>query len=444
MMLSRLLGGPIERKATDIWALIDRAAVSKTGVSVSADTALQSTTALACTQAIACGVAMLPFKLYRPLPNGGREEARTEHLYQLLDLAPNEWQTSVEFIETIVAHAVLCGDGYSFVNRINGEARELIPFVPSQVKTERAADYTLTYRVRLADGSELIVPRENMLHLRGPSWNTYSGMDAVRLAREAIGLSLATEETHARLHGQGARPGGVLSTDGNLNDAQLKLIREQWQQTQGGVANAMKTAILQGGLKWTPLAMSGVDGQHIETRRFQIEEICRAFGVFPQMVGHSDKTATYASAEQFFLAHVVHTLSRWTRRIEKRLTLDLMTPAQIKAGLYPKFSFQALLRGDNQTRAEFYTALVTLGIMTRNEARLLEEMNPLDGLDDPLVPLNMGTQAERDAIANDVAQTVKAMIGHNGGPPLDQDDIAAVVASAIARRNPPSLSRTPS
>ena len=442
MIIDRLLGGPIERKTTDIWALIDKVSgASKTGVTVNAETALQSTTGLACTQAIACGVAMLPCKLYRPLPNGGREEARDDPLFHLLDLAPNDWQTSVEFIETLVIHAVLCGNGYAFVNRINGEARELVPLLPGQIKSEQAADYRLTYRLRPAEGPEIIIPRANMLHLRGPSWNGFLGLDAVRLAREAIGLSLATEETHARLHSNGARPGGVLSTDGNLNEAQIKIVREQWQQTQGGVANAMKTAILQGGLKWTPLAMSGVDGQHIETRRFQIEEICRAFGVFPQMVGHADKTATYASAEQFFLAHVVHTLSRWTRRLEKRLIVDLMTPTQIKAGLYPKFSFQALLRGDNKTRAEFYTALITLGIMTRNEARLLEEMNPLDGLDDPLVPLNMGTQAERDAIAADVAGDLSKMIGHNGGLPLDQDEIATIVTAAIARRRG-SMSRT--
>lgn len=405
---------------------------SRTGVPVTISTALQCTVALACTMAIASGVAMLPLKLYRPRADGGREEARDVRLFEMMDLAPNDWQTSVEFIETLVMHAVLAGDGIAFINRIDGEPRELIPLLPEHVQVEQEGDYSLTYWVSFADGSSVRLGRHDVLHLRGPSWNAYGGLPGVRLAREAIGLALATEETHARLHGNGARPGGLLSTEGKLDQESINRIREQWQQVQGGVANAMKTAILQGGLKWTPLAMSGVDSEHIATRKFQIEEVCRAMGVFPQMVGHSDKAATYASAEAFFLAHVIHTLSRWTRRMEKRFAVDLMTSAQRREGLYFKFSFQSLLRGDNKTRAEFYRALVMLGVMTRNEARAFEELNPIDGLDEPLVPLNMATQAERDALGDDVAEAVKAaLIGHNGGPGLDLDDVSADVARAV-------------
>jgi HK97 family phage portal protein len=402
-----------ERRETDISALIDRTmggSLSKTGIVVNAESALHCTTVLACTMAIASGVAMLPFKLYQALPDGGRKEAVDNPLYDLLDTAPNEWQTSVEFMETWVMHAVLAADGYAYKNYVRGRLYELIPLLPSKVFVRQLPDYTLVYDISLPDGTVQPVERKYVMHLRSPSWNGYSGLAAVKLARDAIGLALATEETHARLHANGTRPGGVLSTAATLDEDQVKLIREQWQQTQGGVANAMRTAILGGGLAWTPLAMTGVDSQHIETRRFQIEEICRAMGVFPQMVGHSDKTATFASAEAFFLAHVVHTLSRWTRRVEKRVSLDLLTPADRKAGLYPKFSYQALLRGDNKTRAEFYQVLVMLGVMTRNEARLLEELNPLPGLDTPLVPVSNATP---QAMAKMLAATLREANGNS-------------------------------
>ena len=419
--LARLLGGPVERKAVafsqewlEYFGVVN---TTKAGLAVTTERALQCTTALACGYAIACGVAMLPGKLYRPTASGGREEARDLPVFGLLDLAPNDWQTSVEFIETLVLHAVFTGNGYSFINRVNGEPRELIPLVPTKVEPKQLPDFGLMYRVSLPDGTQRDIPRRDILHLRGPGWDGYQGLDAVRLAREAIGLALATEETHSRLHSNAIRSSGILQTEASLGSEDVDLLRKQWEETQGGLLNTMKPIVLTGGLKWEALSMTGVDSQHLETRRFQIEEICRAMGVFPQMVGHSDKTATFASAEAFFLAHVVHTLSRWTRRIEKRLAVDLLTPEQIREGLFFKFSFQALLRGDSKARADFYRALVTLGIMTRNEARALEEMNPIDGLDEPLTPLNLGLLEQLEAMLN------------NG----DGDGARAVISTELAQ-----------
>jgi HK97 family phage portal protein len=126
----------------------------------------------------------------------------------------------------------------------------------------------------------------------------------IRQASEAIGLAMATEETQARLHGQGARPGGILTTPNTLTKEQVERIKAQFADGYSGVANAFKTLLLDNGMKFEPWQMSGVDAQHLETRRHQIEEICRFFRVFPSMIGYSDKTTTYASAEAFFTAHV--------------------------------------------------------------------------------------------------------------------------------------------
>ena len=270
-------------------------------------------------------------------------------------------------------YAVLTGDGLSFINRVGGTIRELIPLLPGTVTIEQQSDYSLQYRVAFADGRQEVLPRSQVWHLRGPSWNAYSGLDALRLAREAIGLALATEETHARFHGNGARPGGILTSELPLKDDQVNRLREAWQQTQGGVANAMKTAILSGGLKYQQLMMTGVDAQHIETRKFQIEEVCRAFRVFPAMVGYSDKTATYASAEAFFAAHVRHSLLPWGERFEQATDRDCLSAAEIADGYYTALDYRQLLRGDAASRAAFYASGITNGWMTRNEARAEED-----------------------------------------------------------------------
>ena len=421
----RLFGDRKAAALTDVWAaLVDGGGSSKAGLAVTPQAALQATVVLACVRVLAEGIAQLPFCLYRS--NGrGAEEARQHPLYTIISRRPNEWQTSLEWRETMMIHAVLTGDGLSFINRVGGTIRELIPLLPGTVTIEQQSDYSLQYRVAFADGRQELLPRSQVWHLRGPSWNAYSGLDALRLAREAIGLALATEETHARFHGNGARPGGILTSELPLKDDQVNRLREAWQQTQGGVANAMKTAILSGGLKYQQLMMTGVDAQHIETRKFQIEEVCRAFRVFPAMVGYSDKTATYASAEAFFAAHVRHSLLPWGERFEQATDRDCLSAAEIADGYYTALDYRQLLRGDAASRAAFYASGITNGWMTRNEARAEEDLNPLEGLDEPLKPLNMGG-------GNDAAASGQPAAGDQPAADQDQEsDDAGAKASEV-------------
>lgn len=366
---------------------------SKSGVFVTSDDALKCTTALAATRALSQGIAQPTFGLYRPWSKDARGwEPVTDHpLWRIVAHQPNAWQTSYEFRETMMMHAILTGDGIAFINRVRGEVRELIPILPGAWTVEQQPDYELIYRLTLAGGKMLTLRRKDVLHLRGMSWNTYLGLDSIRLAREAVGLALAAEETHARLHSNGARPGGILSTEADLDEDQIKAIRAAWEQVQGGVHNAMKTAILAGGLKWTQIAMSGVDAQHLETRRFQIEEICRGLGVFPVIVGHSDKTATFASVEAFLQAHVTLSLTPWAERVEQAWWRDLLTDQEKQQGFAFDIDLRSLERGDTKARTAYYASGIQQGWLTRNEARIAEGYNPLEGLDEPLAPLNMGS-----------------------------------------------------
>lgn len=372
------------------WSLL-WGAPAKSGASVTVDTTLKCAVAFACTRVLAEGIAQLPLKVFREDGKRGKQVARDHPAHRIISRRPNPWMSSFEFRETLMYHAVLTGNGYAAINRVGGAIKELIPIMPGTVTVKQLPNYKLLYEVRFNDGGTVTVPEENMFHLRGPSWNGFMGLDTIKLMREAIGLAISTEENHARLHSQGARPGGILSTEGNLDDEQLKRIKAAWFAAQGGLGNAFKTAVLDGGMKWTPMAMTGVDSQHIETRKHQIEEVCRGFRVFPQMVGFGDKTATYASAEQFFLAHVTHSLGPWMARWEQTIDSKLLGKESeaMEGRLFSKFNVTALLRGDAKTRSQFYHNGILDGWMTRNEVRGFEDLNPKDGLDEPLVPLNM-------------------------------------------------------
>lgn len=366
-----------------------------TGKAVNVKTALEVSTVLACVRVIGEGIAQVPLKLIQESADGKtRLPAKQHPLYEILAFKPNKWQTSFEFREMLAWHVVLTGNFFAFKNVVFGKLKELIPFEPHAVKVTRADDGTMTYEVTAPNGSKQIFPAEAIWHVRGPTWNSWMGLEAVQLAREAIGLAMATEEQHARMHKNGVRASGVYSIEGTLNGEQFKSLKNWIDTEMGGLENAGRAMILDRNAKWLNTSMTGVDSQHLETRKHQIEEICRFFRVMPIMVGYSDKSATYASAEQMFLAHVVHTLSPWYQRIEQSIDANLLTPKDRAAGYYSQFVEEGLLRGDSTATSEYLTKLTTNGIMTRNEARAKLDMNPLEGLDEPLTPANMTIGAD--------------------------------------------------
>jgi HK97 family phage portal protein len=367
---------------------------AKAGVDVTYKSALQCTVALACVRVLSEDTAMLPLKVFRRNADGTRTSGDAD-LQHLLDVQPNDWQTAMEFREQIGLHAALCGGGFALKVRVRGKVAELLPLQPQWVTVLRDSQWNVAYRVRISpnvgDGvggaaNVVIIPREDMLHLRGPSWDGVTGLDGVKMAREAIGLAIATEEHHASMHKNGAKIGGVMSVEGTLDEAQYKQLKA-WIQQHTGSSNAFDTLLLDRKAEFTPYAMTGVDSEHLATRKFQIEEVCRGFRVFPQMVGYSDKTATFASAEAFFLAHAKFSILPWARRWESVLARDVLEGNREQ---YIKLSLAALERADMKTRYASYSDAITRGCwMLRNEARALEDMDPVDGFDEPLRPLNM-------------------------------------------------------
>lgn len=375
----------------EMWGDIFGGRGSRSGRTITWKTALEVTTVLRCAVIIAEGICSVPFLPYRKSIKDGltrREEAVDHAIYDLMRSAPNDWQTSFEFRETIGLHLALCKNAFVFLNRVRGNIVEMIPFEPGSVQVNRKG-YELTYTVTSSDGTSQTFPSSVIWHLRAQSWNSWMGMETISLAREAIGLALATEESHARLHDKSVRPSGVLSVEGVLDDKQFVKWRRWIDAYYSGLENAGKALILDRSAKWQSQQMTGVDAQHLQTRGFQIEELCRAMGVLPIMVGYTgDKGSTYASAEQMFLAHYSFTLRPLYERMQSSADRWLLTKEDRKAGIYTDFTEAALLRATMEQRGTFWKTMTDAGIFVPNEARDDFGYDGMPGLDRPRIPLN--------------------------------------------------------
>lgn len=347
--------------------------------------ALQVSTVLRCVGVIASGIAQVPFRLYQE--QGGKRIVATGHpLNGLISRQPKPHLTSYELRETLMLHVLLTGNAFAFVNRVGTgrQVREIVPLEPGNVSMRRRPDGEMEYSISSETGGTQLFAADAIWHLRGPSWDSKQGLDPVKNARDAIGLAVALEEGQRDYQRNGAQVGGLLSTKNRISPEKFEFLSAWLDRHQPGGDRAGRPIVLDDGGEYTPMRMTGVDAEVSVTRKIQIEEICRHFGVMPIMVGHADKTATYASAEQMFLAHVVHTLAPWYQRIEQSADINLLSEQELAAGFYTKFVPNALMRGAAKDRAEFYAKALgsggSKGWMTQNDVRDLEE---LDRSDDP-------------------------------------------------------------
>lgn len=362
----------------------------RSGVDVTWKTAVEVATVIGCAGVIAESVATVPLKIFRKTGDQ-RQPAEDHPLSKLFAFAPNSFQDSLQFRETLAWHVCLTGNAFVYVNRVRGKIMELIPITPDRVNVKQAENLVVTYEVTMPDNRLREFSQEEIWQIRGPSWCAYAGDSLVRRSRESIGLAIALERSHASFHKNAMRPSGVFVYDEPLNEDQFKQSRAMLAAQMAGVDNTGRPVLADRGLKFVSLSMTGVDAQHLESRYFQIEEICRAFRVLPIMIGHADKTATYASAEQMFIAHASYTARPWQRRFEAAINRSLIGEKDFGNGIYAKFIDTEMLRGSSKDRADYYKSAILTGWMTRNEARGFEEMNPLDGLDEPITPMNMVT-----------------------------------------------------
>lgn len=369
------------RKATTY--TIDRIAAMFVGWNTSSGSAVTEWSALdtpavfCAARVIAEGIAQMPVRVMRASEDGAYRRQATDHwAHDLLAVRPNGWQTSYEFREGMVFNAVLGAGAVAIKNVVGGEVRELLPVPAGSWTIEQMSDWSMRLRVDYSDKTHGYFGLDQVFYLRGPSLDGYRALPAVRQAREAIGLSMALERQQSRLAGNGGKPSGILSMPAALGPEAVERLRQTWQQRFGPNGDG-GIAIIDSDAKFESMTMTSVDAQYIETRRIQVEEIARAFRVQPIMLMQADKAATYASSEQMFRMHVIHTLGPWIERFEQAATRDILGNAP---GLRVDLDERNLLRGDFKDQAEYYTKALGAGgqpgWMTPNEIRAEVGLNP--------------------------------------------------------------------
>lgn len=362
-----------------------------TGRRVSPAMAMRLTAVFGCVRVLAESVGMLPCFLYQST-DSGRVKAPKEKLYSLLYTAPNDYMTPQEFWEYLIVSLCLRGNFYAYKVKVLGEVVELLPLLPNSVQPKLDENWNPVYQVTFPDGSCDVLSQDEIWHVRTFTTDSLVGLSPISYARQAIGLGLATEEHGARLFGNGAVSSGVLQTDQTLTDEAYKRLKETFQEQHQGLSNAHKPMILEMGLKWNQISMSAEDAQFLETRKFQLEEICRIFRVPLHMLQNTDR-ATFSNIENLGMGFVNYSLVPYLTRIEQRINTGLVSKDK-RGQFYAKFNVGALLRGDMKSRYESYATGINWGILSPNECRDLEERNPREGGDVFLTPMNMTTKPQ--------------------------------------------------
>lgn len=370
-----------KRNADPSWAaLIDRGAESASGVYVDAKSAESVSTVHAAVSLIAGTVASLPLHLYQRGDNGDRTRASLHPLYRILHDTPNPGQTALEFREQLTAHCLLWGNAYAEVHRdAAGNVSALVPIHPRDVTIVKLPSGRLRYDV--SEGGELRrLLSDEVLHLRDRSDDGIIGKSRITTAREMLGGILASQEHGNRTFANGARPGGVLKTPHVLDKGSAERIGQSWREQFGGVGNSGKVAVLENGLEFQPLSMSNEDSQWLQSRQFSVEEVARLFNVPPVLLGDL-RHANFSNSVEMMRHFVTVTLRPWLTRWEQAMERTLMGP--IARGRYfVEFSAEGLLRGDAKNRAEFYQSGIDAGWLLRSEARRLENLPTIEGIDD--------------------------------------------------------------
>ena len=345
------------------------------GQAVNERTAMTVTAVYACVRILAEAIAGLPIHMYRYQDGGGRERVTAHPLFPLLHDAPNPEMTSFVFRETLMAHLLLHGNAYAQIIRDgHGQVLSLYPLLPNRVKVDRDTAGRIFYEYRKGDGSPVPLRREDVLHIPGLGFDGLVGYSPIALAKNAVGLALATEEFGATFFGNGANPGGVLESPGVISDPER--LKASWHSQFSG-ASAHSIAVLEEGLKYHTIGIPPDQAQFLETRKFQINEIARIFRVPPHMLADLER-ATFSNIEHQSLEFVKFTLGPWVSRWEQALMQALLLPGE-KREYFIRFNLDGLLRGDYQSRMQGYATGIQNGFLSPDDVRGLEEMNPIPG-----------------------------------------------------------------
>jgi len=348
------------------------------GKRVNDRTALQHIVVYACVRILSEALAQLPLHVYE-FTDTGKKRVPMHPLYFLLHDQPNHEMTSFVFRETLMSHLLIYGNAYAQIIRNGrGEVTGLYPLMPDRMKVDRDDKNNLIYiysrydeaNPNIREQGEIILYSDEVLHIPGLGFDGLVGYSPIALAKNAIGISIACEEYGASFFGNGASPSGVLEHPGIIKNPER--VRDAWQRAYGG-RNAHKVAVLEEGMRFSPISIPNNEAQFLETRKFQIEEIARLYRIPLHMLGDLEH-ATFSNIEQQSLEFVKYTLDPWLVRWEQSLQKALLSDTE-KGKYFIKFNVDGLLRGDYASRMEGYATARQNGWMSANDIRELEDMN---------------------------------------------------------------------
>jgi HK97 family phage portal protein len=390
--------------------------LTHSGVRVTESTALGSIPVLACVRLISDSIATVPLNLYRRLGNGGSEQIGPSsngsvlaRLASLFSTSPCPEITAFQFKELLQSNVCLWGNAYAEKEFDKaGRVIGLWPLLPDRTWPERIfGTNRVRYHTSTPDGNALVLPSSKVLHIAGMGFDGLVGYSPIRLAAQALGRAMATEEFGQRFFGQGMNPGGVLEHPAKLSDMAYKRLEKKVREREG-LPSVARTLILEEGMKFSQAKIALVDAQFIESMKFGVTEAARLFGVPPHMIADLDRS-TNNNIEHQGIDFTTFTIAPHATRWEQCLDLRVLTDGQ-RGNFFFRYDLDALKRGDRQSRFDTYSRARQWGIYSVNEIRRMEDMNPIDGGDEFLRPANM--------------QVI-------GAPPQDADPSPAATAPAV-------------
>jgi len=350
------------------------------GKPVNEHTAMQMTAVYSCVRILAETLAGLPLHVYKYNDSGGKEKHLKHPLYRLLHDEPNPEMTSFTFRETLMSHLLLWGNAYAqIIRNARGEVIALYPLMPNKMTVDRDKNGRLFYLYQrsiedaptLGKDSLVYLDPSDVLHIPGLGFDGLVGYSPIAMAKNAIGLAMATEEYGAKFFANGAAPGGVLEHPGTIKDPQK--VKDSWNAAYQGSTNSHRVAVLEEGMKYQQIGIPPEQAQFLETRKFQINEIARIFRVPPHMLADLEKSS-FSNIEQQSLEFVKYTLDPWVVRWEQNMFRSLLTASE-KPTVFIKFNVDGLLRGDYVSRMSGYATARQNGWMSANDIRELENLD---------------------------------------------------------------------
>jgi len=369
---------------------------AKSGVTVNQDTATRHTTVYACYKVLSEGVAGLPLNLMRSKKKNGKahKEKAIEHpLYNLLHLRPNDEMTSYTWMIATMLNLVSRGVSYSqIIRNQRGDIAAIYPLLSDNMQVYRDENNKMYFVYNSSKYGRVLLSKDEVLHTLGSTLDGINPISPIQANANSLGLSIAMEEFGSNFFANGANGSGAFTTDQELSEDAFNRLKSDLKTNYTSLMNSGKPMLLEEGLKYDKFTIPNNDSQFLESRKYQRSEIASIFRVPLHMINDLEKSS-FNNMEQQSLDFAIHTLRPWVIALEQSMTVAFFGTS---SEYYIKFNLAALLRGDTKTRYEAYGTGIRDGWLTRNEAREMEDLNPIDGLDDPILPLNMTNLKEEN------------------------------------------------